>query len=78
MLQRVVVDDPGGVAESVEVFGFSHDKPATLEAAEERARGLRSLAKAWRAAASEQFGVAEDAISVSLVFIAVGYVVTVL
>ncbi len=77
ILQRVVVDEPGGVATSVEVFGFSHDKPATLESAEERARSLRALAKAWRAAASELFGIGESKVTVSLVFIAVGYVVPV-
>ena len=77
ILQRVVVDEVGGVATRVEVIGFSHEKPATLEAAQERARGLRALAKAWRAAACELFGVGEAAVSVTLVFIAVGYAVPV-
>ncbi|MCA9637759.1 MAG: hypothetical protein KC420_17150, partial [Myxococcales bacterium] len=72
VLQRVIVDDAAG---TVEVMGFSHDKPATREAAEERARSFRALARAWRAAAAELHGIAEDKVRVELAFIAVGYVV---
>ncbi len=77
ILQRVIIDDSQGPARNIEVIGFSHDKPATLEAAEERTRNLRALAKAWRAATAELFALSEDRVSVSLVFIAVGFVVPV-
>ncbi|MEZ4448855.1 MAG: UvrD-helicase domain-containing protein [Nannocystaceae bacterium] len=73
ILQRVVMDGA-----KIEVVGFSHDKPATPEAAAERAIAMRALARAWRDAAVEQFGVSEADVTVDVAFVAVGYVARVI
>ena len=69
-LQRVVVAGGG-----VEVVGFVGDKLATREQAEERALAYRALARAWRQAAAEQFGVAEERVRAVIAFVLTGHVV---
>ena len=69
-LQRVVLSGDG-----VEVVGFVGDKPAAREQAEERALAYRALARAWRQAAAEHFGVAEERVRAVIAFVLTGHVV---